>query len=82
MILTTIIASALVFGTVREVTSAYSKTQELETLKKQLKMREGQVDLLLTAKSINQQSRQNNGLNKKACDCKALQTKESVLTKE
>ena len=76
MILTTIIASALVFGTVKEVTSAYSKTQELETLKKELKMRRGQIDLLLTAKSINQQSRQNSGLNKKACDCKAPQTKQ------
>ena len=58
------------------VPSAYSKTQELETLKKELKLREGQVDLLLTAKSINQQSRQNSGLNKKACDCKAPQTKQ------
>ena len=78
MILTTIIASALVLGTVREVTSAYSKTQELETLKKELKMREGQVDLLLTAKSINQQRWQNSGLNKKACDCKAPQTKQTA----
>ena len=69
MILTTIIASALVFGTVREVTSAYSKTQQIETLKKELKMREGQVDLLLTAKSIAQQKQT---INK--CECKALQT--------
>ena len=76
MILTTIIASALVFGTVREVTSAYSKTQELETLKKQIKFKEGQIDLLLTAKSINQQRWQKSGLNKKACECKTPQTKE------
>ena len=74
MILTTIIASALVFGTVKEVSSAYSKVQEIKTLKKQIKFREGQIELLLTAKSINQQSRASYGLNKKACDCKAPQT--------
>ena len=82
MILTTIIASALVFGTVKEVSSAYSKVQEIKTLKKQIKFREGQIDLLLTAKSINQQSRAQCGLNNKGCKCKAPQTKDLILTNE
>ena len=82
MILTTIIASALVFGTVKEVTSAYSKTQELKTLKKQIKFREGQIELLLTAKSIAQQNGAQYGLNNKGCKCKAPKTKESILTNE
>ena len=82
MILTTIIASALVFGTVREVTSLHSKTQELKTLKKQIKFREGQIELLLTAKSIAQQNGAQYGLKSKACECKVLQTKESILIKE
>tara|TARA_R110002050_G_scaffold173127_1_gene305271 strand:- start:240 stop:458 length:219 start_codon:yes stop_codon:yes gene_type:complete len=69
MMLTTIIASALVLGTVKEVSSLYSKTQQIETLKKQIKFKEGQIDLLLTAKSIAQQKQT---INK--CECKALQT--------
>ena len=78
MILTTIIASALIFGTVKEVTSLHSKTKELKTLKKQIKFREGQIELLLTAKSIAQQNGASYGLNNKGCKCKALLTKESI----
>ena len=52
MILTITLASALVLGTIKEVSSAQSKKQEIETLKRELKLRKGQIDLLLSQKSI------------------------------
>lgn len=52
MILTITLASALTFGAIREVTTAHSKTQEIMKLKKELKLREGQIDLLISQKSI------------------------------
>ena len=52
MILTITLASALAFGAVREVTSVNNKAQEIQKLKKELRLREGQVDLLLSQKSI------------------------------
>ena len=51
MILTITLASALVLGTIKEV-STQSKKQEIQTLKKKLKLREGQIELLLNQKSI------------------------------
>jgi len=52
MILTITLASALTFGAIREVASAHIKTQEIMKLKKELRRREGQIDLLLNQKSI------------------------------
>ena len=63
------ITGLLLVGIAKETQSVYSKTNEIKTLKKQLKFREGQIDLLLTAKSIAQQKQV---INK--CNCKALQT--------
>tara|TARA_R110000796_G_scaffold22802_4_gene65754 strand:+ start:124 stop:318 length:195 start_codon:yes stop_codon:yes gene_type:complete len=63
MMLTITLASALVLGTIKEV-SSQSKKQEIETLKKELKLRKGQIELLLTAKRVMQQREINNKLNK------------------
>ena len=52
MILTITLASALAFGAVREVTSTNNKAQEIQKLKKELELRNGQIDLLLSQKSI------------------------------
>tara|TARA_R110000796_G_scaffold74115_2_gene166393 strand:+ start:729 stop:932 length:204 start_codon:yes stop_codon:yes gene_type:complete len=65
MMITAIVASALVFGTVREVSDVYKKAQKIETLKKELKFREGQIDLLISQKNIAQQSK---------CPCKVIRT--------
>ena len=63
MIITAItLASAIVLGTLKEV-DTQSKKQEIETLKKELKLRKGQIDLLLTAKRVMQQREINNKLN-------------------
>jgi hypothetical protein len=62
--ITMIIATALVVGTVKEVSTLYNKAQQVETLKKELKFRKGQIDLLLTAKSIAQHNNNNNLNNK------------------
>ena len=59
--LTITLASALVLGTIKEV-SSQSKRQEIETLKKELKLRKGQIELLLTAKRVMQQREINNKL--------------------
>ena len=63
MILTITLASALVLGTIKEVSSTQSKTQEIQKLRKELKLRKGQIDLLLTAKRVMQQREINNKLN-------------------
>ena len=63
MILTITLASAIVLGTLKEVNSSHSKTQEIQKLKKELKLRKGQIDLLLTAKRVMQQREINNKLN-------------------
>ena len=52
MILTITLASAIVLGTLKEVNSAHSKVQEIQKLKKELKLREGQIELLISQKSI------------------------------
>jgi hypothetical protein len=52
MILTITLASALAFGAVREVASVNNKAQEIQKLRKELRLREGQIDLLLSQKSI------------------------------
>ena len=52
MIITITLASAIVLGTMKEFTSAHSKTQEIQRLKKELKLRRGQIDLLISQKSI------------------------------
>lgn len=52
MILTITLASALVLGTIKEVSSTNSKVQEIQKLKKELKLRKGQIDLLINQKSI------------------------------
>ena len=59
--LTITLASALVLGTIKEV-SSQSKRQEIETLKKELKLRKGQIELLLNAKRVMQQREINNKL--------------------
>ena len=63
------ITGLLLVGIANETKSVYNKTNEIKTLKKQIKFREGQIDLLITAKSIAQQKQT---INK--CECKALQT--------
>tara|TARA_R110000796_G_scaffold18144_1_gene55157 strand:- start:193 stop:393 length:201 start_codon:yes stop_codon:yes gene_type:complete len=63
MMLTITLASALVLGTIKEVSSTHSKVQEIQKLKKELKLREGQIDLLLTAKRVMQQREIDNKLN-------------------
>ena len=63
MILTITLASAIVLGTLKEVNSSHSKTQEIQKLKKELKLRKGQIDLLLTAKRVMQQREINNKSN-------------------
>ena len=63
--ITMIIATALVVGTVKEVSSLYSKAQQVETLKKELKFRKGQIDLLVTARAIQTSKMINNNLNDK-----------------
>ena len=63
------ITGLLLVGIAKETKSVYNKTNEIKTLKKQIKFREGQIDLLITAKSIAQQKQT---INK--CECKALQT--------
>lgn len=67
--LTIAITGLLLVGIAKETKSVYNKTNEIKTLKKQIKFREGQIDLLITAKSIAQQKQT---INK--CECKALQT--------
>jgi hypothetical protein len=63
------ITGLLLVGIANETKEVYSKANEIKTLKKQIKFREGQIELLLTAKSIAQQKQT---INK--CKCKALQT--------
>tara|TARA_R110000796_G_scaffold74050_2_gene166250 strand:+ start:655 stop:843 length:189 start_codon:yes stop_codon:yes gene_type:complete len=55
MMIAITLASAIVLGTIKEATSAHNKVQEIQKLKKELKLRKGQIDLLLNAKSIQQQ---------------------------
>lgn len=55
MIIAITLASALVLGTIKEVSSTNSKVQEIQKLKRELKLRKGQIDLLLTTKRIQQQ---------------------------
>ena len=43
--ITIIIATALVVGTVKEVSILYSKAQQIETLNKELKFRKGQREI-------------------------------------
>ena len=61
MIVAIIAASFLSIG----IAKGTSSMKEIEKLKKQVKFREGQIDLLLTAKAMQQSSKQKNG-----CDCK------------
>tara|TARA_R110000803_G_scaffold56889_1_gene114343 strand:- start:2864 stop:3070 length:207 start_codon:yes stop_codon:yes gene_type:complete len=65
MIAAIIAASFLSVGIAKGTREIIDKTQQLEELKKQVKFREGQIDLLLTAKAMQQSSKQKNG-----CDCK------------
>jgi len=50
--ITITLASAIVLGTIKEISSANNKTQEIQKLKKELKLRRGQIDLLISQKSI------------------------------
>ena len=52
MIIAITLASALVLGTIKEVSSTNSKVQEIQKLKKELRLRKGQIDLLISQKSI------------------------------
>lgn len=52
MIIAITLASALVLGTIKEVSSTSSKAQEIVKLKKELRLRKGQIDLLISQKSI------------------------------
>ena len=52
MMITITLASAIVLGTIKEISSANNKTQEIQKLKKELKLRRGQIDLLISQKSI------------------------------
>jgi len=50
--ITITLASAIVLGTIKEISSTNSKAQEIQKLKKELKLRRGQIDLLISQKSI------------------------------
>jgi hypothetical protein len=63
--LTIAITGLLLVGIANETRTVQSKKQQIETLKKELKFKEGQIDLLLTAKSIRQQREVKNNNNKK-----------------
>ncbi len=52
MIITITLASAIVLGTIKEISSTNSKAQEIRELRKELKLRKGQIDLLLNQKSV------------------------------
>jgi len=52
MMITITLASAIVLGTIKEISSANNKTQEIQKLKKELKLRRGHIDLLISQKSI------------------------------
>ena len=45
MIITITLASALVLGTIKEFTSTNSKAQEIRELRRERKLRRGQIDL-------------------------------------
>ena len=50
--ITITLASAIVLGTIKEISSTNSKAQEIRELRKELKLRKGQIDLLLSQKSV------------------------------